>query len=133
MQPRSVYEWEECWSKASTGHYRDPYERQAFDETGSDYGGDSDDDEDSCEPDYAHETWLSTTGDHHENPIAIEILDHLLDLPSCKKAAIMTMRGLLLRRGYRPRHDPKGRIFDSDYMLDLWRTLELWMRGERGM
>lgn len=65
------------------------------------------------------DTWLRTVNDHYGNPIAVELLDYFLTLPPCRSATVFPLDGPSTRRHHLPRHDPKARIFDEDYMEDL--------------
>lgn len=89
---------------------------------------DEDTDKDKDEWD---DTWLRATEDGYGNPIAIEILDHFLDLPPCTSAAVRLLRGLEYRPLHLPVRDPERRIFDRDYTEDLRDALVLWLRGDR--
>lgn len=75
--------------------------------------------------------WLRTTGDRYRNPIVVDILDHFLALPPCKSALVYPVGGLEKSMQYLPRHDPKRRIFDQDYMNEICEELELWLKGDR--
>jgi hypothetical protein len=77
------------------------------------------------------DTWLKTVKGHHGNAIATEILDHFLDLPPCKSAAVRPLSGLADRCKRLPRHSPEDRIFDGLYMDDLCCALDFWLNGKR--
>lgn len=124
-----------CGRSGYYSRYPDPFHEYLkgkynhdFDEGDSDSDGFDSDDSDN---DNSNDAWLKTTGDCYGNPIAIEILDHFLELPPCKSAFVHPLRGLEDRRSHLRRHDPEGRIFDGQYYDDLCAALEFWLKGDR--
>ena len=91
------------------------------------YRTDSEDDDDEADK------WLRSTGDRHRiSPIAIDILDHFLELPPCMAARVSSITCLDGNRPSRmPRYDPDGRLFDRVYMDDCCRALGFWLDGDR--
>jgi hypothetical protein len=75
------------------------------------------------------DTWLRVSPDSF-GPIVVEILDHFLDLPACRRFSVRPLGGISYR-GVWKQHDPQRRVFDAGYMTDILDAIRLWMNGKR--
>lgn len=84
---------------------------------------DSDDDGEEGIPYFA----MKTIGPDRRDPIATLILNHFLQLPPCKSISINGMYEL----DEDWRAEPSHWCFDVVYWLQIRKTLEKWLKGER--